>query len=89
VLNSPFIVEQAKAFSARLQGDRSLGDDAARVNHAFLLAYGRPVAPGELDVIGAFLRRTDAEDLTSPNKLSRWERVAQALLGANEFLYTD
>jgi len=89
VLNSPFIVEQAKAFSARLQADRSLGDDAARVNHAFLLAYGRPVAPGELDVIGAFLRRTDAEDLTSTNKLSRWERVAQALLGANEFLYTD
>ena len=89
VLNSPFIVEQAKAFSARLQADRSLGDDGARVNHAFLLAYGRPVAPGELDVIDAFLRGADAEELKSTNKLSRWERVAQALLGANEFLYTD
>ena len=89
VLNSPFMVEQARAFSARLQADRSLADDAARVNHAFLLAYGRPVAPGELDVIGAFLRGADPEELKGANKLNRWERVAQALLGANEFLYTD
>jgi hypothetical protein len=89
VLNSPFVVEQAKALSARLLADRALADDAARLDHAFLLAYGRPVAPEELTVLAAYLRESDPEGSQNINKLSRWERVAQTLLGANEFLYTD
>ena len=89
VLNSPFMIEQAKAFSARLQADRTLEDDRARVNAAFLLAYGRPAAAPEVEVITSFLAGTDPVEQKDANKLTRWERVAQAVLGANEFLYTD
>jgi hypothetical protein len=89
VLNSPFIVEQAKALSARLLADQGLTEDAARVNRAFLLAYGRPATRDETDAVCGFLRGDEPEEIKAVNKLSRWERVAQAILGANEFLYTD
>jgi hypothetical protein len=89
VLNSPFMVEQAKALSARLLADHGLQEDAARVNRAFLLAYSRPATSDETEAVCGFLRGEDSEETKAVNKLSRWERAAQAILGANEFLYTD
>src|SRR5204863_1255501 len=46
VLNSEFMVRNAKALAARLKA--SAGDDAGRIRHAFLLLYGRPVTEREL-----------------------------------------
>jgi hypothetical protein len=84
VLNSPFMVEQAKAFSARLHKEEPDSDEA-RIRRAFLLAYGRP--PGEREVeIGLAYLSSEADP---QSKLTLWQSYAQVLLGSNEFLYLD
>ena len=85
VLNSPFVVEQAKALAARLQSEP---DDTSRIRRAYLLAYGRPAEDAEVTVGLAYLSSPDDPGET-PVGLSRWERYAQVLLSGNEFLYLD
>ena len=88
VLNSPFMVEQAKSFAARLH--REIPDSIPeRVKRAFELAYGRPVTEEELRFAEAYLQSADDPVRERENKLSRWERFAQVLLGSNEFMYLD
>jgi hypothetical protein len=84
VLNSPFMVEQARAFSARVHKEAA-DNDEARIKHAFLLSCCRPVTDLELELGLAYLG-SKAEE---PNKLTRWEQYAQVLLGGNEFMYLD
>lgn len=84
VLNSPFMIQQAKAFAARLNSNAE-ANDAARIQLAFELAYGRPPTEHERELGLAYLAGSDDED----QKLSRMERYAQILLAANEFLYLD
>jgi mono/diheme cytochrome c family protein len=81
VLNSEFMVRNAKALSASLT---PAGDDAARVRLAFARLYGRPPTERELKLGLAFLSAPNP-----PGGLSRWEQYAQVLLSANEFLYVD
>src|SRR5205823_2088872 len=45
VLNSPFVIETAKAFAARLQ--KEAGSDTERLQRAFKLAYGRSASEQE------------------------------------------
>jgi hypothetical protein len=85
VLNSPFVIETAKAFAARVQKEAS--SDTERVQRAFQLAYGRPASAEESRIFEMFLQGQDAEPMA--NRLSRWERVAQILIGSNEFMYVD
>ena len=59
----------------------------ARAAGAFQLAYGRPAERGEAQLFVAFLQGKDAEP--TANRLTRWERVAQILIGSNEFMYVD
>jgi mono/diheme cytochrome c family protein len=82
VLNSEFMVRNAKALAASLEGADA--DDAGRIRLAFLRLYGRPVTDRELSLGLAFLSSPADEE-----KLSRWEQYAQVLLAANEFLYVD
>jgi hypothetical protein len=84
VLNSPFVIGQAKALAARVA---AAGDDPARVRRAYLLAYGRPATDAEVALALRYLSAKD--DPAEKNALTRWERYAQALLAANEFLYVD
>ncbi len=84
VLNSQFMVEQAKAFAARLERE-SPEDDDSRIRLAFELAYSRPATDLEVELGLAYLAGPSDEQ----DKLSRWERYAQVLLGANEFTYLD
>ncbi len=88
VLNSPFMIEQAKAFAKRL-GDEAGDNDEAKVSRAFMLAFGRPVTTPELELALAYVRGSDAGSTEGENKLSRWERFAQIVLGSNEFMYVD
>jgi hypothetical protein len=85
VLNSPFVIETAKAFAARLQ--KEAGSDTERVQRAFSLAYGRPATAEESRLLEEFLQGKDADP--SANRLTRWERLAQILIGSNEFMYVD
>jgi hypothetical protein len=85
VLNSPFVIEIAKALAARVQNEAT--GDAERVQRAFLLTYGRPASAEEIGLFVAFLNGHDAEPMA--NRLARWERLAQILIGSNEFMYVD
>jgi mono/diheme cytochrome c family protein len=87
VLNSPFMLNQARAFAARLQ--REAGDDpAARIRLAFQLAFSRDPSAAELQLGLDYMAAADSGDQPQ-NSLNRWERYAQILLAANEFLYID
>ena len=77
------MVEQARSFAKRLQEEET--ENEPRITRAFQLAYGRPPSQKELDLGLAYL----SLDETETNKLTRWERYAQVLLGANEFMYLD
>ena len=77
------MVEQARSFAKRLHEEEA--ETEARINRAFQLAYGRPPSQKELDLGLSYLSVDDME----PNKLTRWERYAQVLLGSNEFMYLD
>ncbi len=85
VLNSPFMVEQAKAVAQRLFGDaqRPIED---QIRDAFLVLYGRPASDAELSLGAAFLGRPTTDE---NEQLSRAQRYAQVLLGANEFTFVD
>jgi hypothetical protein len=84
VLNSDFVLQQAKALAGRLQQDSA--DDAARIQRAYALMFARSPTPTELDAGLEFLR--DPE-LKAVKPLSVWEQYALALLGTNEFMFID
>ena len=48
--------EAAQALAARLLSDGSLGDDPARINHAFLLCLSRPPSPAESSQVAHLLK---------------------------------
>jgi cytochrome c553 len=87
VLNSDFMVEQARALVRSLPGT----DDAARIRTAYLRLYGRPARDVEVQWGLEFLRAPEATPGPGEPKtaLSPWEQYAQALLGANEFTFID
>ncbi len=86
VLNSEFLVRQAQALTQRLTADPQ-ESDAARIDRAYLLLYGRPVTEDELKLGLAFLTAPVSPDEKS--QLGLWPQYVQALLGANEFTYVD
>ena len=86
MLNSDFMVNQAKSFAIRLQ--QTEGTTADRIRLGILLAYGRPATEREVELGQLYLASKDDESDNS-NRLNRWQRYTQVLLGANEFMYVD
>jgi hypothetical protein len=89
VLNSEFMVRNAKALAARLAIHPD-EDDAVRIRRAFFSLYSRPPTDRELQLGLAFLADDPSEaGDESGSSLTRWEQYAQVLLSASEFLYVD
>jgi len=82
LLNSPFILEQARALATRLTSDPS-ETNVARVQRAYLTLYNRPPTPEETQIALEFLQKPETEGMP------RWERYAQVLLASNEMFYID
>jgi hypothetical protein len=82
VLNSPFMIAQAKALSERLEreipGD-SEPDRARRIQRAYHLLYGR--SPSEAEERLGLLSLQD--------EAIGWEEYAHVLLASNEMLFID
>jgi hypothetical protein len=74
LLNSPFMVQQAELFAARLRREAPL-DTTAQIQRAFLLAFGRTADEVELEAARAAVASGGLESL------------CRALFNANEFLY--
>jgi hypothetical protein len=89
VLNSEFMVRNAKALAKKLTSQPGL-DDTERVRQAFLVVYGRPATERELTVGLTFLSASDPAPAGKLGAgLTRWEQYAQVLLSTNEFLFVD
>ena len=82
MLNSPFMLERAKVLAERVTTDAS-ESDAASIQRAYQLLYGRNPESAETAAALAFLRKPATGEVT------RWQQYAQALLMANEMLYVD
>jgi hypothetical protein len=88
VLNSDFILRQARALAARLTEGEVV--PAERIARAIELVYGRVATPDEIALGVQFIQAAksgDAKD--ADDQLSAWEQYAQVLLSANEFMYID
>ena len=81
MMNSPFMVDRAKAFSRRLAGESE--DDQERIERAYRLLFGRSPSEGETRMGLRFLQ----SEAPSGSELSPWERYGQVLMSSNEFMY--
>ena len=98
VLNSDFMVRQAKALAARVANSGG-GDETARVRQAYRLLFGRDATDVEVNIGVEFLAAAESAEIAgvsaaggqppAKSALSRWEQYAQVLLSANEFTFVD
>ncbi|MGC3970739.1 MAG: DUF1553 domain-containing protein [Pirellulales bacterium] len=100
LLNSPFMMDQARAAAEVALADDS-ANDAARVDLAFRKALGRKPTAGEREAVMKSLAaaaeigsdeksKKDAEQATVADvRLAAWERVYQALFGCVDFRYLE
>ena len=93
VMNSPFVLEQAKAFAAQLMGMKTLSE-ADRVKLAYMKAYSRPATADEAQKCQNFLSKyADSLSPGEPDAAKRrqkaWESLTQIILASNEFLYVN
>jgi len=82
MLNSPFMLNQAKALAARLTA-RPSQSEKARVQQAYRLLFSREPTGVEAKLAVDFLSKP------AERETSRWEEYAQLLLISNEMLYVD
>jgi hypothetical protein len=80
VLNSPFVVGQAKALAEQLMAEADA--DSQRIDLAYRLLYGRPPGDVELRLGIDYLHGGD-------DHAARWKQYAHVLLAANELLFLD
>ena len=78
-------MNQARRFAARVVAETPGGGQAARIDHAFLLALGRLASDEERGLAGELLKRQLAESVKSPQR--PLEHLCHMLLNTNEFLY--
>jgi hypothetical protein len=88
LLNSPFVVEQARRLAARPDVSAREGD-AERITYLYRLLYGRPAEPDEVALGLGFLAEARREGPAGGSGLSAWEKYAQVLLLSNEFAFVD
>ena len=88
MMNSAFVEERAGEFAGRLLA-MPLGSDAARVERAFVEAYGRPAAEVEIEESLAFLAAMRGTAPAGEAERFAWTRLCHAILGASEFIYVD
>lgn len=91
LMNSPFVVQQAERLAARPE-IASTADTVERVRRMYKLVYSRDPTSEELALAQQYLASRAASPGTKSNlddKLTPWQRYAQALLMTNEFVYID
>lgn len=88
LMNSPTVVAQAKKLAARVLDDKSLSTDAARIDRAYILCFGRPVRTSEQQRIVAYLAESTGAFGTKPDaRLNAWTSFCQTLFASAEFRY--
>jgi cytochrome c553 len=105
VLNSEFMIRQAKGLAVRVQNEK-LADDNARVERVYRLVLARKPSESERKIATEFLASDGqkSKENAPPTPLQRvvqesiekslltftlWDRYCQALLASNEFTFVD
>jgi mono/diheme cytochrome c family protein len=98
LMNSDFLVRNAVAFADRVSREAGR-DPRARVEHASLLAFGRPLDGGQLaDALAYLAEQTEhyrrmqkqrAKTASPPPEQQALATFCQALLSSNPFLYVE
>jgi hypothetical protein len=89
LMNSPFVLEQARSMAQRLLGDDKM-DDASRVARAYQMAFARPPTDAERERAVGYIRKTLESMSKEKNApLSAWASFCQALLASAEFRYVE
>jgi hypothetical protein len=83
-LNSPFVIEQAKALAGRSELS-SITNPTDRVKAMYQIVLQRLPEADEISASVEFVSQPK-DDST---KLSVWEQLAQVLLSSNELMYVD
>jgi hypothetical protein len=83
LMNSPFILEQAKATAQRLLAQKNL-DDAGRIDRAFRMVYARSATEHEKERALKYLTEMSKE-LGKP--ADAWASYCQVLIASAEFRY--
>jgi hypothetical protein len=87
LMNNPFVIGRSEALANRLTREQQTTAD--RVQHAFLLTYGRPPTSGERSAMVAFARRFERAGDRDQQGLSTLAALCQSLFAAAEFRYID
>ena len=82
ILNSPFMLERARAFATRVTREAQ-DNEQARIELAYQLLFSREPVEQELQLAKEFLAKP------APAATPRWVQYAQMLLASNEALYVD
>jgi len=82
-MNSPFVIEQAKALAARTASEPKAD---RRVTTMYRLVLAREPEPAEVQEALRFL---DAQRGDKESKLTPWEQFAQVLMLTNEAIFVD
>ena len=83
-MNSPFVMEQAKALMGRLEL-KSVANPLDRTNELYRIILSRKPTDQESKWCQEFVGLTQ----DSGSVMTRWEQLAQVLLCSNEFMYVD
>jgi hypothetical protein len=93
MMNDRLVLRCSEAMARRLLERPGL-DDAGRIQHAYLAAYGRPPVEKEIARASESLRRfgsvLEAQGVAQPDcRLRAWQGLCQAMIAASEFIYLD
>ncbi len=84
-MNSPFMIEQAKALAARPEIAQKSAPEQ-RVAALYRVVLARQPRPAEVELALRFIREAEAE---KEAKLNPWEQLAQVLMLTNEMMFVD
>ncbi|MBP3955566.1 DUF1553 domain-containing protein [Gemmata sp. G18] len=92
LMNDPFVHAQAKKFAERVCGEGK--DDAARINRAYVLLFGRTPTADEVTTATDYLAKVSDKLRAGGTPMEQlpakaWESLARALFLSNEFVYLD
>ncbi|WP_158222508.1 PSD1 and planctomycete cytochrome C domain-containing protein [Rhodopirellula sp. MGV] len=95
LMNSGFVIEQAKALADRVIADEQRDQSDAevlrdRIRQMYHFALNRNPKDWELQAAFEFVQpQTDNQQTQSEQALDRWEQLSQVLLLCNEFAFVD
>ena len=84
VLNSDFMMNRARALSARVRSEMD-GTIEEKINQVFELLYGRVPEDADIALGKQFLETVGSES----GMETAWDQYSLALLSANEFMFVD